>query len=118
MATKKEVRDNRIQALGTLMKNYRLSFQTEGREGLTRKEVLSRMSEVSGYRVDSESTLARWEEGKHLVPQKALRAFGAALNLTQVQIDFLVQLRRSAQRLRRNASNPISQGKPAVNSRP
>ena len=94
MLQKSDVLQIRARQVGILMRHYRTSFPVEdGQTGLTMEAVLERMSRINQrYEGSAPSTLSRWESGQ-VMPRKArLQEFGAALNLSQAEIDGLIAL--------------------------
>ena len=94
MPVKGEVQKIRAKQVGVLMRHYRSSFRAEdGQTGLTLEGVLGRMAEGNQrYESSAPSTVSRWESGETMPRKRRLQEFGAALNLSQHEIDGLVAL--------------------------
>ena len=89
-----DVQKIRAKQVGVLMRHYRLSFLAEdGRTGLTMEDVLERMDKVNQrYENSAPSTVSRWESGETMPRKRRLQEFGAALNLSQHEINGLLAL--------------------------
>ena len=94
MSLTSDVQKTRAKQVGILMRHYRSSFLTEdGRTGLTLEDVLERMAKANQrYESSAPSTVSRWELGATMPSKRRLQEFGAALNLSQHEIDGLVAL--------------------------
>ena len=81
--------------VGMLMRAYRELFPREdGRQGITQRELLQRMSAVdeSYDMTSSHGTVSRWESGDTTPTVERLVVFGRALNLTSAEVEGLILL--------------------------